>query len=253
MKKKFFILLLLISFPFIVTAGGITLKDGTQVECQGVWEEGNEIKCFQNGRITSYPNNQVSSGGDVSPKVERPQTNQNNNVVKEEYEEPKKAKPGTIPEKQKRLIKIVNRYYPKYEVAPNELKKSALRRRRKDEISSIMDDLRAENWIGILKEMGTNSEGKANITIQLPNSKATIKTWNNALSDIGSNTLIEPNTNLYEAISNLSKGDKVVFTGTFFNDEQDYIEEISLTELGSMRSPEFLLRFSNIYKLKLYK
>ena len=73
-----------------------------------------------------------------------------------------------------------------------------------------------------------------------------IKTWNNALSDIFDETLIENGSELYNAIADLSKGDKVVFSGTFASDERDFIREASVTERGSMTDPEFILKFSDV-------
>jgi hypothetical protein len=97
--------------------------------------------------------------------------------------------------------------------------------------------------------METNREGKAMITISLDGAKSiTIKTWNNALSDVMDNTLIENGTKVYNSISELSKGDKVVFSGTFISDDRDFIRESSMTERGSMTDPEFILRFSSIKK-----
>ncbi len=249
MKNHLQIIFLLISFPLVVNASGITLKDGSQIECQGVWEEGNDVKCFQNGRISSYPKNQVSLDGNVSPQVKSSQNNEYRNVEDEQYEKPKIVKSDPMPAKQKIFIQKIEEYYPRYLAAPNQLKKSDLRTERKNTINYIMDDLRADKWIGVLKSMGTTSQREAYIVIQLPNSKITLRT--NSTLDFD-NTLIKQNTKLYETISNLEEGDKVVFSGTFIPDREDYLKEFSITELGSMTEPEFIFRFIDIQKLKIY-
>jgi len=98
--------------------------------------------------------------------------------------------------------------------------------------------------------METNSEGKGIISVQLDGAEIRVETWNNAISDLTNNTLIEHGSLLYKTISELKLGDKVIFSGTFLSGEDDYIAEKSLTEFGSMTSPEFTFRFTDIEKLK---
>ena len=62
------------------------------------------------------------------------------------------------------------------------------------------------------------------------------------------NTLIENGSDLYNSISDLSEGDRVVFSGTFIPDDSDFIREGSVTERGSMTDPEFILKFSDVRK-----
>lgn len=147
---------------------------------------------------------------------------------------------------QQNFVKIVESYYSLYKQAPNELKKSALRAERKTAIQGALGTMTVQDWVGTLRDMGTNSEGKASLTIQLAGSKIEIKTWNNAVSDIADKTLIETGSELYNTLSNLSKGSTVRFSGTFKPGENDYIREASLTELGSMTSPAFIMSFTNV-------
>jgi len=167
---------------------------------------------------------------------------------KEEEKQKGIEKPKIVlPQTQSAFIQKVESFYEPYYEAPNELKKSALRKQRKDAIREIIKNKRVSNWIGTLKSMETNSEGKAAIVIRLEGAESiTIKTWNNALSDIFDETLIENGSELYNAIADLSKGDKVVFSGTFASDERDFIREASVTERGSMTDPEFILKFSDV-------
>lgn len=151
-----------------------------------------------------------------------------------------------IPSEQQNFVKIVESYYDPYKQAPNELKKSALRVERKTALQSALGSLNVQGWVGTLRDMGTNADGKAYITIQLYGSKIEIKTWNNALSDIGDKTLIETGSELYNRISNLSKGQTVRFAGTFKSGDKDYIREASLTESGTMTSPAFVMNFTDV-------
>jgi len=190
-----------------------------------------------------------NSSADNYRQTEKSSSIEESTPVKEEKpKEPEKPK-IVLPQSQLSFIEVVESFYEPYDDAPNELKKSALRTQRKNSIGSILGNRRASEWIGTLKDMQTNSEGKAFIEIKLEGAESiVIKTWSNAFSDIMDNTLIENGSSLYNAIADLSKGDIVVFSGTFVPDDRDFIREGSVTERGSMTDPEFILKFSSIRK-----
>ena len=73
-----------------------------------------------------------------------------------------------------------------------------------------------------------------------------LKTWNNAVSDFGSNTLIEKSDPLYGRLLTSSVGDNIEFSGTFFSSGKDGVEETSLTIAGSLEEPEFLFKFKSL-------
>jgi hypothetical protein len=73
-----------------------------------------------------------------------------------------------------------------------------------------------------------------------------VKTWNNDLSDSASHTLIDPSSSLFGTVSQMRKGDQVVFSGAFFPSEVDCVTETSISIQGSMTDPEFLFRFSSV-------
>jgi len=156
-----------------------------------------------------------------------------------------------LPSREKAFINAVSPFINKYHSAQNELKKSALRRKRANAINFVLNEkLVIRNWIGTLRTMQTNSQGKGIISVQLEGTKIRVETWNNAISDLTYNTLIEHDSPLYKTISEFKLGDKVMISGTFLSGEADYIAEGSLTEFGAMTSPEFIFRFTDIKKLK---
>lgn len=151
-----------------------------------------------------------------------------------------------MPESQEKFVTLIQSFYQPYKNAPNDLKKSALRNERKVAIQNFLSNLNVKDWVGKLKTMSTNSEGKAYVEIQLENSNIVVKTWNNALSDMFDLTLIPSGTQLYNKISELSKGSRVRFSGVFKTKENDYLNESSLTENGAMTSPKFIMSFVDI-------
>ena len=103
------------------------------------------------------------------------------------------------------------------------------------------------DWVGSIRGMDTTSEGYAILTVAI-DSGIELCTHNNALSDklSGSSTLIAPESNLYAVLSDMAKGQKIKFSGSFFHGDDDYYEEQSVTIQGSMTQPEFLFKFTAI-------
>ncbi|MBX8814550.1 hypothetical protein HBA91_18190, partial [Ochrobactrum sp. MR34] len=89
---------------------------------------------------------------------------------------------------------------------------------RKQEICAQNNGYTDGEWYGVIEKVTTNSDGHGVVSLKIaPN--IIIKTWNNALSDIGHGTLIKKDTPLYSGASTLKPGDKVKFTGKFFGDD----------------------------------
>lgn len=157
------------------------------------------------------------------------------------------AKKQTIqkPTSQIDFENVVTKFIEPYKQSKNELKKSSLRSERMSAISNTLNGFTVTEWVGKINDLSTNSEGKAILSIGIT-PDIEIKTWNNALSDISANTLIDQNTNLYNQLMELERGQNVKFSGMFFSSEDNFIQETSLTEEGSMINPEFLMKFSTV-------
>jgi RNA polymerase subunit RPABC4/transcription elongation factor Spt4 len=173
----------------------------------------------------------------------------NASVEKSVTDTPKpSAAPLNTPKSQSAFVDIVEGYSSQFPAAKNELQESAMRDERRSSIlSTLGSDLSVDNWIGTITSLETNTEGKGIVSIKVsPN--VVLKTWNNAISDIVNNTLIEKNSSSYNALLNLAAGDSVVFSGYFFSSDEDGIHEMSVTISGSMQEPEFLFKFNKIEK-----
>ena len=94
------------------------------------------------------------------------------------------------PEEQEEFIEAVESFYERYKDAPNDLKRSSLRVKRRKAISKILPSRNVSEWEGTLVSMGTNRDGKAYISIKLKGAESIeVGTHNNAFSDIGHNTV----------------------------------------------------------------
>lgn len=150
-----------------------------------------------------------------------------------------------MPEDQRKFVQIITNYAEGFRGAKNELQQSNMRDQRKMAISSSLGSYSINFWIGTIHKLETNSEGKAILSVHI-SPEIKIKTWNNAFSDLASNTLIEKGSPVYNSLFHLSNGQRVRFSGTFIPSGVDFIEETSMTIDGSMINPEFLFKFKTV-------
>jgi hypothetical protein len=144
------------------------------------------------------------------------------------------------------FIIAVRRAKRQFALGTNDMQKGASRPTRAREICTALPSFQIQNWVGAIEKLTSNSEGKGVVEIKIDDA-VVVKTWNNALSDIGDRTLIDPTAPLFNKVSVLEKGQKVLFSGSFFHKDTDCVEESSLTLEGSITSPDFIMKFSDIH------
>ncbi len=105
--------------------------------------------------------------------------------------------------------------------------------------------LEATDWVGEVTNVDSNSDGKGVLSIEIAHG-ITVTTWNNSVSDISDNTLLKPGSELFNKAARLKKGQRVVFSGTFFSDQESGFEESSLTLQGKIEEPEFVFKFGAV-------
>ena len=155
-----------------------------------------------------------------------------------------------VPPQQQAFTDAVIPFIDKYGAAPNELKKSALRSDRKTAIANVFSgSLEFTDWIGTIKTMETTSEGNAHLEISLYGATIQIENNNNEVSAaLGDKTLIPKGSELFNKLSELAVGTQVKVSGIFQKGRLDFIEELSLTEEGSMTDPAFAVKFTKVEK-----
>ena len=148
-------------------------------------------------------------------------------------------------ETQRKFVEIAVSYKKIFKDAKNKLQQSSSRTMRRQALAGLGMGMHIDGWTGSIKCMETTSDGHAAIVVSL-GSGIELHTWNNSVSDIGSGTLIYHDTALYNKLSNMERGQKIKFSGTFLPSSEDYYQESSLTLEGSMLEPEFLFKFTAI-------
>jgi hypothetical protein len=162
--------------------------------------------------------------------------------------EPPTAVPVTVqlPSDEAALVRIISDSQRETEASENDMQKGGVKHRRDKDICSLMQDLSVDNWVGTLKKIDANSDGKGVLEISLAKD-VEVTTWNNDFSDRSDHTLIEPGSPLFQTASSMKKGQTVTFAGRFFSGgEGDCLKEGSVTLSGKLSEPEFIFRFSSI-------
>jgi hypothetical protein len=155
-----------------------------------------------------------------------------------------------FPKTQQDFLSVLQSTENEYKEQSNELKKSAVKTKRGNLIKNALGNTRNfVEWIGIVRNMETTSKGNAIFEVELEGTGVTIMTMNNEFSDLFGNTLIDQKNPLYNIIAELKKGDKVRVSGEFVESpENDYVYELSMTESGSMKNPDFIVKFNKVIK-----
>jgi len=154
-----------------------------------------------------------------------------------------------LPEAQKKFLEAVDKARTDYGNAANEMAKGGARpARAKAVCAAIKPGAVVKDWIGEVTKLTTNGDGKGVLAISI-GKDVSIATWNNAISDTGSNTLIEHDDPLFAKAAALKKKAVVKVSGRFFPKKTDCVEEKSMTLNGSMTDPEYVFRFSDVTPL----
>jgi hypothetical protein len=150
-----------------------------------------------------------------------------------------------MPWGQKAFIAAVEAGRTAYQSGSNDMQKGAARPARAKALCSVLGSKVVYGWVGQVEKLSSNGDGKGVLVIRIAK-EVYIKTWNNAVSDIGDKTLIEPASSLFSKASALSTGQWVKFSGSFRPSDTDCVRESSMTLSGSLTEPEFIFKFSEI-------
>lgn len=151
-----------------------------------------------------------------------------------------------IPAREADFISIVAEAQQASKGAGNDMQRGGFKANREKKLCQTMTSLHVTNWIGRVNTITANSDGKGVLAIEVAED-ITVKTWNNSLSDIDSNTLIEPGTKLFSTASTFKEGQMVKFSGTLLKGSAgNCLQESSLSLSGKLSDPEFIFRFSEV-------
>jgi hypothetical protein len=147
------------------------------------------------------------------------------------------------------IIGTVTLFASRYEAAPNDMAKGAVRRGRAIALCTAVApaDGMVRQWTGKVERLDSTGDGRGILAVRIgPN--IVLMTVNNKLSEDMEDfkTLIDPGSPLFQDAVNLSVNQAVIFSGQFARHSDDCMRELSLTPSGAMSAPDFLFRFSGI-------
>lgn len=157
----------------------------------------------------------------------------------------------TAPSSERALVSVIKLYASRYQSAPNEMAQSELRQERARAICQSLPSLDVANWVGRVETLSSNSEGLGVLKVRISD-RATVGTWDNALSDIGDHTRIPVGSTLHQQAMALHQGESVILSGSFYRSSADCVDEKSLTIAGGMTDPEFTFRFIAIRPAEMH-
>jgi len=163
---------------------------------------------------------------------------------------PPEIKPGpppTPPPYEAYFIQSVKQYQKGLSPTADAAQIKGIRDERARGISNSLPGVRTiENWTGIVRKIQPVTGGKLAIAIELPETTILVQTWPDLLSDAGSDTLIDPKSELSQRLHGMAVGAPVSFDGEFLPDPDDWVKEGSKTPNEGIVSPKYILHFKDV-------
>ena len=153
-----------------------------------------------------------------------------------------------MPQDESKFISILRDARREYEAGSNDMAKGAARPARGAALCAALQSPVVSGWVGRIYKLSSNSEGKGVLELEVDPSSY-VKTWNNALSDMADETLIEPSSRVFRKAVALKEGQWIKFSGTLIPDQTDCFKEGSVGLRGSIQEPEFIFKFSDVVPL----
>ncbi len=154
---------------------------------------------------------------------------------------------GLYPQSQADFVSLVEQAREDLDNAETDLQESVVVRGRDDALCGVLSSRVANKWVGEVKDVGANGEGKAYLEIEIAND-VRVKTWSNALSDIFDNTLIPTSSKFFDRLVAMQKGDLVYWSAKFLSDSNSCLKGANLTEYFYGKDPKFIVDFKDVVK-----
>ena len=178
-------------------------------------------------------------------EVERPSAAEEASETEPPAADPQLVPEPDVPQNQAAFLDVFQEYLDLFESAETELQGANYLNERDRALCEFTDNGRVEGWVGELSSVAANSEGKGVVSVKIDDDLR-VETWNNALSDIFDETLIEPGTALYDSILPLKPGEQVIFSGTFVASSNSCVSDKRFSDSARASKPDFVFRFSDI-------
>jgi hypothetical protein len=103
-----------------------------------------------------------------------------------------------------------------------------------------------KDWVGTLTKVDTVLGGKKGQVAVKVADDVQLHTWSRESEDTKAHTLVDPNSDVYRDLADLTSGDQVRFSGAFVPKGATCIHETSLFARNGMLTPGFVFRFTAV-------
>jgi hypothetical protein len=159
---------------------------------------------------------------------------------------PSQVDPSRLPADQRSWLRAVTEAQKAAEGATEVQVVSLRKERGKAMCRSLGSDLAVSDWIGTVTNVETTLGGDGGVLTVALARDVSVSTWNNGLSDLGDDTIIDPDSPLYEDLGRLKPGDEVVISGNFMAHDGNCVRDMNLLDVDGVTQPEFVFRFTSI-------
>ena len=159
---------------------------------------------------------------------------------------PGKVSPyGAYPTAEAAFVKTISTAAAAYQASSTGLQKSQIIANRDAALCAAIGGNHVDNWVGTIHDIGANGDGYAWVNVEIAPT-VVVQTWNNAFSDIGSDTLIHQDASFFQTLVPMKTGQKITFSGDFLSSSASCLDKENLTQTFYAIDPNFIFRFSNV-------
>lgn len=126
--------------------------------------------------------------------------------------------------------------------AANPTAQSAIQVQRRDAVCELMPEVAVTNWIGKVKAMSADVQGRGMVAVEIGN-KVLLTTPVNPQSEAEADGMVPRKSQLYTDVSRFKTGDPVVISGEFLPGEGSCVKDI-----GTLTDPVFLFKFTGMVR-----
>jgi hypothetical protein len=156
------------------------------------------------------------------------------------------SKYASDPDTEVSLINAVFNIRQQYQSAGSDADQAAIQLARARALCTALHSrLHVRYWIGTIKSFSLTPDNLGALKIEIADN-VYLSTNNNFISKSSDSVPIDVQSPNFTGIEGMQPGTEVMFSGSFFPDPTDCIQEVSLTFAGMISSPEFIFRFEAI-------
>jgi hypothetical protein len=154
--------------------------------------------------------------------------------------------PARAPQAQREFLDAVKRGQTAVRNGNDITLVTAARDRAARACADLPRDGSVHDWVGTLTKVGTVFGGKQGTAAVKIADGVQLHTWGRESEDGKDHTLVDPHSDVYQQLSKLLSGERVLFSGAFVPQGPVCLHETSLFARNGMLTPGFVFRFTSV-------